>query len=1252
MVANANPIGGTAEHVGRQGILVLGMHRSGTSALARLLNLAGCELGQRLISESEGNRTGHWENAFAVETDERLLAALGRRWDDLRALPTDWRGHPAARSALTAIRSYAQAEFAGPLFALKDPRMCRLAPLWIEALDPSHCRLSAVIVLRHPLEIAASLAARDGFSLARSLLLWLRHLIECEAATRDLPRCFVRYDEVLADGLGTLRRIASELALDGLRQDDDLRTDIERFLDHGMRHHRQERADPLRDLAPTLAQMHDALLALADGGDARAALESVAGSWHAWSALYDGLLDEQASFIDALWQRAGHAEAALAGAARDIGSIPEQLERLGQALADGQRDLLTAVSVNIQRMQAEHAGALTEAARAQAQAGLAMALAPKLDALDARVADGQDRLLAAYVEDIRQMQAAQEQALTESARLQGEAALGRVLSPQLQTLQERLEITEQQVLRAISEDIRQMQAEHARALATAERQGGELAEARTHAAQREAQWLAASTELAEAHRQLVARQVAQAEREQRIAALQSSIDELTRTLTMQVRLRERAETAVQRLLTSRWWRFSRPARACVWQLRRLRRRLQGLPGIGPFQDDRELQAIARGETIGCVPVVSVNVAIDREAPLTAPARPPLAEQPMSLPDVYVWAVIDWHFRYQRPQHIASALARKGHRVFYLSNHFIDDRRPGVRVEALDDSGRLFQVHLHLPGAPAIYHQPPDAEALAALASSLAELLAWTDSRRCISLVQHPYWRIGSRMLPNVVQVYDCMDHHAGFDNTGSAVIEAEHALIADADLVIVSSQWLADALAPQSRNLRLVRNAADYAFFSRPPERVRGDALGRPIVGYFGAIAEWFDCALIRALAEALPQVLIRLVGSDTASAARQLADLANVEFIGEVPYADLPQWLHGFDVCLLPFRVTPLTEATNPVKVYEYLSAGKPVVAIDLPEMAQFGDTVRVASTPQAFVAAVAQLLDDPGGSTAVAERQKFASEQTWDHRARAFDEALENIAEPCVSVVVLTYNNLVFTQACLFSIEHYSDYRNLEVIVVDNASSDGSRQYLQDWLVEPSAAGHRRRLILNEDNLGFAAGNNVGLAVAEGEFLILLNNDTFVTPGWVRGLTALLRREARLGLVGPVTNNIGNEARIDIVYPDMAAMLPAARRYTLAHPGQWLPLHTAAFFCVAMPRVVYQTVGGLDEAFGIGFFEDDDYCRRVEQAGWRIGCAEDVFVHHHLSATFEQKQPEERKALFERNKAIYEAKWGPWQPHAYRSR
>jgi GT2 family glycosyltransferase len=85
-------------------------------------------------------------------------------------------------------------------------------------------------------------------------------------------------------------------------------------------------------------------------------------------------------------------------------------------------------------------------------------------------------------------------------------------------------------------------------------------------------------------------------------------------------------------------------------------------------------------------------------------------------------------------------------------------------------------------------------------------------------------------------------------------------------------------------------------------------------------------------------------------------------------------------------------------------------------------------------------------------------------------------------------------------------------------------------------------------------------------------------------------------------------------------------------------------------MPRRVLETVGELDEAFGIGFFEDDDYCRRVEQAGFRVACAEDVFVHHHLSASFAKMQSEEKRELFERNKRTYEAKWGTWTPHVYR--
>jgi GT2 family glycosyltransferase/glycosyltransferase involved in cell wall biosynthesis len=1271
----------------RDGILVFGMHRSGTSAITRALNLSGASLGGRLVAESVGNETGHWENAFAVETNERLLATLGRGWDDARALPDNWTAHQAARQAVLAIRGYAERDLAVPLFALKDPRLCRLAPIWLEALNGPECRVCALIVLRHPLEIAASLAARDGFSLGRSLLLWLRHMLECEAATRHLPRCFVRYEQLLREGPAALQRIRADLSLDGLDADAAATAQIEAFLDAGRRHHVAGQDDRLRDLSPVAAAAHALLEQAADGADVGAALDAIHGRLNEWASLYDGLLDEQRQTVESLWQRTGRAEAALAGHAERIAGLPEQLERIAAQVADGEGRVLAALGDDIRRMQAEHQRLLAETSRLQADAALGSSLSPRIEVLTERVIQGNDRLLQAFGEDIHRMQAAQETLLAEATRLQADAALGSSMLPRIEALTERVIHGNDRLLQAFGEDIRRMQAEHARALSAAEQRGGELSESRaqvaaltaqlgqlsealaTHSASlsalqatsadREAvvHWLEErlgerDAELAQINHDLAARLDELAQRDSDLAKAQQAAASLESALAVQTRLRQRAEVAVQRVVASRLWRGTRPLRALLWAVRNLRRRLGGQPSLGAFHDDLDLVSPGAGGVASELNPAAHQSTDDAGAaggksPLAAIT---LAPEHDALPDVFVWGVIDWHFRYQRPQHIASALARKGHRVFYVSNNFIDSREPGVAVEPLNTQGRLFQVRLHVAGAPAIYFHQPDSHALEAISASLAELLDWTQSRRCISLVQHPYWRQPSRMPPNVVQVYDCMDHHAGFDNTGDQVIAAETALIADADLVVVSSQWLHDELSGKARNIQMVRNAADYAFFSRAPERICGDAEGRRVVGYYGAIAEWFDIALVRAVAQALPQTLIRLVGNDTAGAQAALADLDNVELTGEVPYTDLPQWLYGFDVCLLPFRVTPLTEATNPVKVYEYLSAGKPVVSVDLPELRQFGGQVSVAGDPADFIAAVSAALDHPGDAEAVEARRRFAAEQTWDHRAQQFDQALASIAEPRVSVVVLTYNNLAFTEACLFSIEHYSDYPNLEVIVVDNASSDGSPAFLRDWAGQDSPAGHTRRLILNDTNLGFAAGNNVGLAAADGEYLVMLNNDTYVTPGWVRSLIAPLRREADIGLVGPVTNNIGNEARVEIAYADMAGMIHAAREYTLRHPGQTIPLRTAAFFCVAMPRAVYRAVGGLDEAFGIGFFEDDDYCRRVEREGWRIVCAEDVFVHHHLSASFEKKDPAERQALFERNKAIYEEKWGAWQPHRYR--
>lgn len=525
-------------------------------------------------------------------------------------------------------------------------------------------------------------------------------------------------------------------------------------------------------------------------------------------------------------------------------------------------------------------------------------------------------------------------------------------------------------------------------------------------------------------------------------------------------------------------------------------------------------------------------------------------------------------------------------------------------------------------------------------------MAWADSNGGICIVQHPFWVDVASAVTNSSLVYDCMDHHAGFENNAPDVLEAERRLVSGSDLLVVTSSWLDQELAPCNRHRALIRNAADYEHFARPPGRTYRDPAGRRILGYYGAIAEWFDIGLVRRLAEAIPEALVLLVGNDTVDAHGQLSDLPNVQFTGEVPYANLPYYLYAFDVALLPFRVMPLTLATNPVKVYEYLSAGKPVVSVDLPEIAQFGGLVARAADTEGFVAAARMLLDAPSEPALVEARRSFARDQTWAHRARELDEALSRLPAPETSVIVVTYNNLDYTVACLRSIEEESDWPNLEVIVVDNASSDGTPDFLREW----ERGGSRRRAILNRENRGFSAGNNIGLSAASGDYLILLNNDTYVTRGWVRTLVNHLRRNPDIGLIGPVTNNIGNEARIEIAYTDMQEMKRAAARYTRAHLGRTFDIRTLAFFCVAMPRSTYETVGPLDEAFGIGFFEDDDYCRRVEQAGLRVVCAEDVFVHHHLSASFDKLKEERRKQLFEENRKIYEAKWGEWLPHRYR--
>jgi GT2 family glycosyltransferase len=255
--------------------------------------------------------------------------------------------------------------------------------------------------------------------------------------------------------------------------------------------------------------------------------------------------------------------------------------------------------------------------------------------------------------------------------------------------------------------------------------------------------------------------------------------------------------------------------------------------------------------------------------------------------------------------------------------------------------------------------------------------------------------------------------------------------------------------------------------------------------------------------------------------------------------------------------------------------------------------------------------------------------------------------LAEGSASIVVVTHDNLPFTRLCFESLLAHTADSDFELIVVDNGSGDGTPAYLAK-LAERDA---RVRVLLNGKNLGFAPACNDGLGLAGGEHLVLLNNDTMVPPGWLDGLLRHLDNPG-VGLVGPVTNRIGNEAEVPTDYGTWGEFLDFARRRAEDHPGEWLEVRTPAMFCLAMRRQTYLHLGPLDERYEVGLLEDDDYADRARQAGYQLRCVEDVFVHHFGEASFGKLVPGgEYARILKANQQRYAEKWGHgWEPYGRR--
>ena len=228
----------TAVTAPSRALLVLGMHRSGTSAVTGALRLAGVDLGTDLMAPAPDNPTGCWEHAGVVAIHDRLLQALGRAWNDPRPLPADWLGSEHAIRAGADLEILLRAEFGqAPLWAVKDPRMCRLLPLWWPVLDRLGVSAAALFVRRHPEEVAASLYARNQWPPGLSRLLWIQHLLDAETATRHVPRAIVTYADLLQDAAGVLVTAAASVGIALPQTGVELEHALRGFIAMGDRHH-------------------------------------------------------------------------------------------------------------------------------------------------------------------------------------------------------------------------------------------------------------------------------------------------------------------------------------------------------------------------------------------------------------------------------------------------------------------------------------------------------------------------------------------------------------------------------------------------------------------------------------------------------------------------------------------------------------------------------------------------------------------------------------------------------------------------------------------------------------------------------------------------------------------------------------------------------------------------------------------------------------------------------------------------------
>ena len=428
-----------------------------------------------------------------------------------------------------------------------------------------------------------------------------------------------------------------------------------------------------------------------------------------------------------------------------------------------------------------------------------------------------------------------------------------------------------------------------------------------------------------------------------------------------------------------------------------------------------------------------------------------------------------------------------------------------------------------------------------------------------------------------------------------------------------------------------------------------------------------------------IPGVKLFIVGNNPSE---EIKALASKEIIVTGYVQDLSLYLKKARISVNPLRYG----AGMKGKIGEALSWGLPVVTTSIGaegmELIDRKDAL-IADSPEEFAKKVIELYLNSELWNELSSNGRKKVEENWTPEVvnRKLEEIFVNqkfsVERNLVSIIIPVYNQLEYTKKCLESIFEYTDIP-FELIIVDNGSTDDTLKYLEiiksgkesigRWrlkvgdngeIVEKIFMGKESKkkkkikkdflcrgmkIISNERNLGFATGNNIAMKEAKGDYILLLNNDVVVTPGWLKRMINLAERKPEIGIVGPMSNYVAGPQLVKEVSYDLNNLVNLnqfAQDFANKNRGKTRPFWGVIGFCMLIKREVLKKIGGLDERFGWGNFEDIDYCLRARLAGYESWIAEDCFVHHFGNRTFSGEKIDYKESL-KRNWEIFKRKWG----------